>query len=467
MAPEENLLDNLVLAYPCPIKWEAMEGDERARICNQCSQHVYNISDMTTSEAEKFLSETIETDDACLLFYVREDGTIKTDNCPRILRPIRNFATCVHRATVLALSVVATAALSACNNTWAQSVLDKGIFVIKEDLQMDVDGRPAPSQTRDLIKEVQLEASFYASKDLSNQLNEEVKQRGINLSTLEKLSDYYAKNELPSQQLIVDLLQELVKRKTPGAHAPFDSEKFERLRQVALDKMLDDAEKLLAEKKWTQAIMSISNFEHIAGLNIDGNNTSAVLPKDVRAWTICSKSSIYMSPQTLDRAIKVYKKLDEFICSANMTLLDLETAKQLSSAKFEDQDAIIKASQKKYVILRQINLSLAYPYVVAELENLVPEKKFLSNSYIATYRVIEDPSKTIFGEEFQIPLHFNPIFSPKLPSIGSKHFLIIDRNTADKTYSLRGPVSTPIDYEPWIVEKYKFENKKAMTVHKL
>lgn len=135
MAPEENLLDNLVLAYPCPIKWEAMEGDERARICSQCSQHVYNISDMTTSEAEKFLSETIKTDDACLLFYVRADGTIKTDNCPRILRPIRNFATCVHKATFLALSVVATAALSACNNSWAQSVLDNRIRAIKQNLQ--------------------------------------------------------------------------------------------------------------------------------------------------------------------------------------------------------------------------------------------------------------------------------------------------------------------------------------------
>ena len=169
MALEEKLLDNLVLAYPCPIKWEAMTGDERVRICSQCSQHVYNISDMTTIEAEKFLSENIETDDACLLFYVRADGTIKTDNCPRVLRPIRNFATCVHRATVLALSMVLSTFLSGCNNSWAQSVLDSSIFQIKEALGMDVDGRPAPNQTRYAINQVSLAARVFAPKVLSAQ----------------------------------------------------------------------------------------------------------------------------------------------------------------------------------------------------------------------------------------------------------------------------------------------------------
>ncbi len=461
MALEEKLLENLVLAYPCPIKWEAMEGDERARICSQCSQHVYNISDMTTIEAEKFLSENIETDDACLLFYVRADGTIKTDNCPRVLRPIRNFATCVHRATVLALSVVLSTFLSACNNTWAQSVLDSGIFQIKEDLQMDVDGRPAPSLTRDTIKKVNLDARVYASKELNNLLDLDLKNRGIHLTTLEKLSEYYAQNNLPSQQLLVEMLKELIKRKIPGTHSPFDAEKFERLRQAALGKILDDTEKLLTDKKCIQASVCASDFDYIAGLNIEENNS---LPKNVQAWKICSKSSFYMSAPTLERAIKVYKKLDQVVCGANLTLLDLETAKQLSTATAEEQSSIVKAAQRKYYILRQINYNLAHPYVVAELTNLIPDKKFRLDTYIASYRVIDDPSKTIFGDKFQLPFYLHPNYLPsgKLPSIGSKHFLLLDRNTADKTYSLRGPGSVPIDYEPWIVEKYKFENKKAM-----
>jgi len=452
MALEEKLLDNLVLAYPCPIKWEAMEGDERARICSQCSQHVYNISDMTTIEAEKFLSENIETDDACLLFYVRADGTIKTGNCPKVLRPIRNFATCVHKATLLALSVVLSTLLSACNNSWAQSICDSGIFQIKENLEMDVDGRPAPSQARDTIKKVSFDARFYASKELSNQLDLEVKNRGIHLSTLEKLSDYYAQNKLPGQQFVVEQLKELVKRKTPGSHEPFDSAKFEQLRQEALDKILDDTEKLIANKKWTQASVSSSDFTYIAWLRIEDNNTSPALP--------------YSAP-TLDRAIKVYEELDKVLCGANMTLLELETAKQLSSATAEERSSISKAAKNKYYILRQINYNLAHPYVVAELENLVPDKNFRLDTFIASYRVIDDPSKTIFGDRFQMPLYLHPKYLPsgKLPSIGSKHFLLLERNTADKTYGLRGPDCMPIDYEPWVVEKYKFENEKAMTIH--
>lgn len=454
MALEEKLLDNLVLAYPCPIKWEAMEGGERARICSQCSQHVYNISDMTTIEAEKFLSENIETDDACLLFYVRADGTIKTDNCPKVLRPIRNFATCVHKATLLALSVVLSTLLSACNNSWAQSICDSGIFQIKENLEMDVDGRPAPSQTRDTIKKVSFDARFYASKELSNQLDLEVKNRGIHLPTLEKLSDYYAQNKLPGQQFVVEQLKELVKRKTPGSHEPFDSAKFEQLRQEALDKILDDTEKLIANKKWTQASVSSSDFTYIAWLTIEDNNTSPALP--------------YSAP-TLDRAIKVYKELDKVLCGANMTLLELETAKQLSSATAEERSSISKDAQKKHYILRQINYNLAHPYVVAELENLVPDKNFRLDTFIASYRVIDDPSKTIFGDRFQMPLYLHPksLASGKLPSIGSKHFLLLDRNTADKTYGLRGPDCMPIDYEPWVVEKYKFENEKAMIIHEI
>ncbi len=428
MALEEKLLDNLALAYPCPIKWEAMDGEERARICSQCSQHVYNISDMTTIEAE---------------------------NCPKVLRPIRNFATCLNRATSLALSVVLSTLLSACNNSWPQSILDAGIFQIKENLQMDVDGRPAPSQTRDTIKKVSFDARFYASKELSNQLDLEVKNRGIHLSTLEKLSDYYAQNQLPCQQFVVEQLKELVKRKTPGTHSPFDAEKFENLRKAALDKILDDTEKLIANKKWTQASVSSSDFTYIAWLSIEDNNTSPARP--------------YMSALTLDRAIKIYKAMDKVLCGANMTLLDLETAKQLSSATAEERSSIIKAAQKKYYILRQINYNLAHPYVVAELENLVPDKNFRLDTFIASYRVIDDPSKTIFGDRFQMPLYLHPKSLPsgKLPSIGSKHFLLLERNTANKTYSLRGPDYMPIDYESWVVEKYKFENEKAMTIHEI
>ena len=82
---KESLLDNLCIAAPCSISWEGMPGDNRKRECGGCSRSVFNISDMTKAEAERFLRENTEAP-PCMIFYRRHDGTIMTDNCPVGLR---------------------------------------------------------------------------------------------------------------------------------------------------------------------------------------------------------------------------------------------------------------------------------------------------------------------------------------------------------------------------------------------
>ena len=89
-----SLLDNLVIASPCTVKWDEMTGDDRKRLCNGCSKFVHNISDMTKREAEEFLE--VNGTEHCMIFYRRFDGTILTDDCPVGLRKIRDawrFAT--------------------------------------------------------------------------------------------------------------------------------------------------------------------------------------------------------------------------------------------------------------------------------------------------------------------------------------------------------------------------------------
>lgn len=83
-----NLLDNLVIAAPCSVSWDSMDGDERVRHCSGCAKNVYNISDMTKSEAESFL--LMNGNSQCMRFYRRADGTIITDNCPVGLRKLRD-----------------------------------------------------------------------------------------------------------------------------------------------------------------------------------------------------------------------------------------------------------------------------------------------------------------------------------------------------------------------------------------
>lgn len=108
----ESVLDNLVIAAPCSIPWESMKGDERQRDCSGCAKTVYNISDMTKAEAERFLKDRGATE--CMRFYRRTDGTIMTDNCPRALRRIRDQYRFAARAvaSVVALLLSAPAALA-------------------------------------------------------------------------------------------------------------------------------------------------------------------------------------------------------------------------------------------------------------------------------------------------------------------------------------------------------------------
>lgn len=85
---QDSPLDNLVIASPCSVPWDAMTGDNRKRLCSGCSNFVHNISDMTKSEAEDFLAENGTSE--CMIFYRRTDGTIMTDDCPKALRKLRD-----------------------------------------------------------------------------------------------------------------------------------------------------------------------------------------------------------------------------------------------------------------------------------------------------------------------------------------------------------------------------------------
>lgn len=84
-----------------------MTGDDRVRMCKLCSLNVYNISDMTASEAEAFLDDKFNASGrVCITMYRRQDGTIITDDCPVGLRRLRDSA---RRLRQFAASVVALA----------------------------------------------------------------------------------------------------------------------------------------------------------------------------------------------------------------------------------------------------------------------------------------------------------------------------------------------------------------------
>jgi len=81
-------LGNIRIAAPCNAEWKWMYGNDRVRFCGQCSQNVFNLSTMTTEEAEDLIRRTEGT--LCVRFYRRRDGSILTRNCSVGIQAIKD-----------------------------------------------------------------------------------------------------------------------------------------------------------------------------------------------------------------------------------------------------------------------------------------------------------------------------------------------------------------------------------------
>jgi len=90
------------IASPCSEDWSAMVGDDRVRHCSRCAKDVYNLSALTSDEAEAFLAQRGER---CVRFFRRRDGTLLTSDCP-VGRP-KKIALRVLAAVAVALGASA------------------------------------------------------------------------------------------------------------------------------------------------------------------------------------------------------------------------------------------------------------------------------------------------------------------------------------------------------------------------
>lgn len=73
------LLGDVRVASPCHADWNEMVGDEQSRFCGQCAKHVFNLSAMTTDQAEALIRE--KEGRLCVRYYQRADGTVLTADC--------------------------------------------------------------------------------------------------------------------------------------------------------------------------------------------------------------------------------------------------------------------------------------------------------------------------------------------------------------------------------------------------
>lgn len=74
-------LDRLEIASPCPLIWDALEGEGRVRHCGQCEQAVYDLTSLDRGQALALL-RAHEGERLCVRLYRRPDGGIMTRDCP-------------------------------------------------------------------------------------------------------------------------------------------------------------------------------------------------------------------------------------------------------------------------------------------------------------------------------------------------------------------------------------------------
>ena len=103
---DSDILSRIGVASPCSVDWDSMTGDERTRFCQQCTKHVYNLSEMSKKEAEQLVLQS--EGKTCIRFYLRKDGTIMTEDCPVGLRLIKAGVKAGMRKVSVAVAAVAS-----------------------------------------------------------------------------------------------------------------------------------------------------------------------------------------------------------------------------------------------------------------------------------------------------------------------------------------------------------------------
>jgi len=111
--PALPLLENVRIAAPCNKDWDQMQGDDHVRYCGACEKNVYNLSSLTSVQAEALIRE--KEGDTCVRFYQRSDGTVLTADCPVGVRK-RTLRTAL---AAVAASVVSAAATAFGIQSWS------------------------------------------------------------------------------------------------------------------------------------------------------------------------------------------------------------------------------------------------------------------------------------------------------------------------------------------------------------
>ncbi len=108
--PTIDVLDAVTIPIACPVSWDAMHGDDRTRFCDQCSQNVHDVSELTRAEAVQLLTDGDKL--PCLRIYRRQDGRVMTADCTTRRDRLWKW---LHRRSKWAAAVFALVFFASCD----------------------------------------------------------------------------------------------------------------------------------------------------------------------------------------------------------------------------------------------------------------------------------------------------------------------------------------------------------------
>jgi hypothetical protein len=109
-----------MIQSPCTANWEAMTGDEQSRHCGQCNLNVYNLSAMTTQEAEVLLGQN-SGGRLCVRYYQRPDGTVMTADCVAVRATHHRRARLIHKGVAASVLFLTLAGALTVQQAFAES----------------------------------------------------------------------------------------------------------------------------------------------------------------------------------------------------------------------------------------------------------------------------------------------------------------------------------------------------------
>lgn len=271
---KDSPLDNFILSYSCPVAWSNMVGDERERLCKQCDKKVYNISDMTKAEANALLVSKQE-ESTCYNYYLRPDGTIKTDNCPRMLRPARDKLKWIAHACSFLLAGLcsfseAIGIPQSTNQNSRKSVIQgTGIG----------GGMGNPESLRSLIR-FPFDAADLEDKELTHLRNKFNSMRTLSDGDFDAIETYYNQKGMKAKSFLVR--QAKLKHFSTRSN-PTDSEKnnLELDRAKVIDQIIESANEMLSAGEGDKAIRELETCIKVAQDPYNRLMTACELPTGI------------------------------------------------------------------------------------------------------------------------------------------------------------------------------------------